>query len=84
MFYEYDGSVLYCVRRSSTAQLAGTVNTVKNSNSIGGTNTRFLGQLSEGDYIVIRGQSYKVTRIINDSNLEIQPSIEELQVMVLL
>ena len=73
MFYEYDGSVLYCVRRSSTAQLAGTVNTVKNSNTISGTNTRFLGQLSEGDYIVIRGQSYKVTRIINDSNLEIQP-----------
>jgi len=73
MFYEYDGSVLYCVRRSSTAQLAGTINTVKNSNTISGTNTRFLGQLSGGDYIVIRGQSYKVTRIIDDFNLEIQP-----------
>ena len=73
MFYEYDGSVLYAVRRSSTAQLAGTVQTTKNSNVINGTNTRFQDQLNEKDYIVVRGQSYKITRIVSDSILEIQP-----------
>ena len=73
MFYEYDGSVLYAVRRSSTSQLAGTVQTTKNLNVINGTNTRFLDQLNEKDYIVVRGQSYKITRIVSDTNLEIQP-----------
>tara|TARA_A100001201_G_scaffold99205_2_gene85360 strand:+ start:974 stop:5956 length:4983 start_codon:yes stop_codon:yes gene_type:complete len=73
MFYEYDGSVLYCVRRSSTAQLSGTVQTVTNSTSINGTNTKFENQVKAGDYVVIRGQSYKVTRVVSDTQLDIQP-----------
>ena len=73
MFYEYDGSVLYCVRRSSTAQLSGTVQTITNSTAINGTNTKFENQVKTGDYIVIRGQSYKVTRVVSDTQLDIQP-----------
>lgn len=73
MFYEYDGSEIYCVRRSSTSQIPGTITTQTNSNSIIGTNTKFQNHLSVGDMIVIRGQSHKVTKIDSDTDIDIQP-----------
>jgi hypothetical protein len=72
-FFEYDGQDLYCVRRSSTQQLTGTANASYQSNKILGTNTRFADQLSIGDMIVIRGQSYKVTRVNGQDEIDIQP-----------
>ena len=73
MFYEYDGSTIYCVRRSSTQQIPGTIDTLTAQNTITGSNTKFTSHLSVGDMIVIRGQSHKVTRIIDDTNMDIQP-----------
>ena len=72
-FYEYDGSDLYCVRRSSVQQLAGTANVTYLNNKILGTNTRFQDQLSVSDMIVVRGQSYKVTAIHGQDEIDIQP-----------
>ena len=72
-FYEYDGKSLYAVRRSSVQQCAGTVTCALNSNIIIGEGTKFQDQLKNGDMIVLRGQSYKVTDIRNQTELHIQP-----------
>jgi len=68
-FYEYDGTYLYAVRRSSTAQLAGTINVTNDSQVVNGNGTSFTKQLSVGDMIVIRGQSYKVTDVPSNTLL---------------
>lgn len=75
-FYEFDGQKLYAVRRSSTAQLSGTAQAIYNSNEITGVSTNFNGQLSVGELIVLRGQSYKVTSINSNTNLTIQPKFK--------
>ena len=72
-FFEYDGSDLYAVRRSSTQQLSGTSIVTYGSNTINGINTRFLDQLNDGDYIVIRGQSYLITKVIGQDQISVQP-----------
>ena len=74
-FFEYDGQDIYCVRRSSTLQLSGVVQTTKGSQVVEGTNTSFTGQLVVGDKISIRGQSYKVVSIQSDTRLVVQTSI---------
>lgn len=74
MFFEFDGQNLYVVRRSSTGQLAGTVSATFNSNTITGINTKFTKQLAANDYIIIRGQTYKVTSAPSDTNIHISPS----------
>jgi hypothetical protein len=73
MFFEYDGSTISCVRRSSTLQIPGTIATQTNENTITGTNTKFTNHLSAGDYVVIRGQSHKVTRVVDDTTIDVQP-----------
>lgn len=73
MFWEYDGQQLFCVKRSSTFQLAGTVALTAGSHSVTGTNTRFTQQLKVGDRIVIRGQSYLVSTITSDTALSVAP-----------
>ena len=72
-FFEWDGDILNCVRRSSTTQLSGTVTAQKGSGYIVGTNTNFNGQLQKGDKIVIRGQTYKVVKIENRTEMYVQP-----------
>jgi hypothetical protein len=72
-FYEYDGNDLYAVRRSSTAQISGTATVTYNSNLVQGANSNFTGQLNEGEYVVIRGQSYKIVKIKSSNQLVIQP-----------
>lgn len=72
-FFEYDGSTLYCVRRSSVEQLSGTVTATNNSGFITGNNTKFIGQLAVGDKVVIRGQTHKVVKIDNNTQMYIQP-----------
>jgi hypothetical protein len=78
MYFEYDGQQLYAVRRSSTFQLSGKVSVVQNTNTITQTNssfpTFFSKQLQIGSYVVIRGQSYRVIDIANDTSLTISPS----------
>ena len=72
-FYEYDGKTLFCVRRSSVQQCAGTVTCTKNTNIINGVGTRFQDQLISGDMIVLRGQSYRITDVRSNTEIHIQP-----------
>ena len=73
MYFEYDGSILNCVRRSSTTQLTGRVSVTRGSNVVDGEDTAFLSQLTENDYVVIRGQSHKVIRVVNNNQIIVQP-----------
>jgi len=73
-FYEYDGDKIYCVRRSSTLQLSGTVNSEFNSQVITGTLTSFTTQIAAGESIVVRGQSYRVVEVSSDSRMVVQPA----------
>lgn len=78
LYWEYDGTNLNAVRRNSTFQLSGKVNanfggaTITQSSSY--FPTFFSKQLIPGDYIVIRGQSYKVIAIQNDASMTISPA----------
>ena len=78
IFFEFDGQTLFAVRRSSTFQIAGKVTATNGSNTITQTDatfpTAFAKQLSIGDFIVIRGQSYRVIDIASDTSLTISPS----------
>ena len=73
MFFEFDGQDLYAVRRSSTQQIAGTCAALKGSEFVFGSGTTFTTQLVAGDFIVLRGQTYKVASIISDTRLSIKP-----------
>lgn len=73
MFFEYDGQVLYAVWRNSVTQLNGTVSVTQNSATVTGTSTLFANQLKPGDFIVIRGQSYRVVTITSNTDLTISP-----------
>jgi hypothetical protein len=72
-FFEFDGQTLYAVLRSSTTQINGRVTVTQGSATVTGTNTQFSSQLKPNDYIVIRGQSYKVISITSDTDLKISP-----------
>jgi hypothetical protein len=78
MFFEFDGRTLWAVRRNSTYQISGKVSVNNGSNTVTQTNaafpTAFTRQLTPGDYIVIRGQSYRVIDIASDTSLTISPS----------
>lgn len=77
VFWEYDGSVLYAVRRSSTLQIGGRISVNAGSNTVSQTDaeypTSFAKQLRIGDWISIRGQSYKVINIASDTSMTINP-----------
>jgi hypothetical protein len=78
IFFEFDGQTLYAVRRNSTFQLSGRVTVTNGSNTITQTDasfpTNFTRQLNIGDFIVLRGQSYRVVDIASDTSLTISPS----------
>lgn len=78
VFFEFDGQQLYAVRRSSTYQISGKVSVTNGSNTVSQTNaafpTNFSKQLNPGDFIVIRGQSYRVEGITSDTSMTISPS----------
>jgi len=79
IFFRYDGDNIYAVRRSSTYQLSGVCNVTKGSSAItsftgnNGQTTKFSKQLIPGDWIVIRGCSYRVYNIISDTEIQIFP-----------
>jgi hypothetical protein len=73
MFFEFDGQNIYCVRRSSTQQLSGTVSALRGSDLIFGQGTRFSSQISEGDSIVLRGQTYRVVDILDETTMSVKP-----------
>ena len=51
----------------------GRVSVTKGSNVVDGDDTAFISQLSDNDYVAIRGQSHKVIRVVNDNQIIIQP-----------
>jgi len=75
LYWEFDGTGLYAVRRNSIFQLGGRVSVTQGSTTVTQTSsdypTTFTRQVNPGDYIVIRGQSYRVTDIISDTTLYI-------------
>lgn len=73
MFFEYDGSQLYAVWRSSVLQLNGTVQIAQGDTAVFGTGTQFLTQLDCGDFIVIRGQTHRVLTIDGNTTMYISP-----------
>lgn len=73
IFWEYDGTELAVVKRSSTFQLSGFVAVVPGSQAVTGTSTRFTQQLKVGDRIVVRGMTYMVGSITSDTALTINP-----------
>jgi hypothetical protein len=78
LFFEFDGQTLYAVQRKSTYQISGKVTVTNGSNTVTQTNAafpaRFTRQLNIGDYIVIRGQSYRVQDIDSDTTMTITPA----------
>ena len=78
VLFEFDGQTLSAVRRSSTYQLSGKVTVTSGINTITQTEasfpTAFSKQLSIGDFIVLRGQSYRVVDIASDTSMTISPS----------
>jgi len=73
VFFQYDGQNVSIVRRSSTYQLAGTINAVVGSGQIIGINTRFTSQLYVGDRVVIRGMSHMITQVVSDTLMYVNP-----------
>jgi hypothetical protein len=81
LFWEIDGQGAYVVKRSSTQQLSGRSSVTQGSNVVTRTSssfpTSYSSQMIPGDYVVIRGQSYRVTAIDDLSatpNFSISPS----------
>ena len=78
VLFEFDGQTLYAVRRSSTFQLSGKVSVTSGVSTITQTNatfpTRFARQLDIGNFIVLRGQSYRVVDIASDTSMTISPA----------
>jgi hypothetical protein len=54
-------------------QLNGTVAVTQGSGTVTGTATAFLSQVQPGQFIVIRGQSYRIVNITNDTTMSISP-----------
>ena len=73
MFFEYDGQQLYAVLRNSTNQISGTVSVTQGSGTVTGSGTAFPTQLVAGQFIVIRGQTYRVLSIGGTTNMQITP-----------
>lgn len=78
VFFEYDGQTLWAVKRSSTFQISGKSTFTNGSCTVTQTNaafpTRYSGQLAIGDFIVARGQSYRVIDIASDTSMTISPA----------
>ena len=73
IFFQFDGQTLYVVLRNSVNQITGTVTATQNSSLVTGASTQFTTQLVVGDYIVIRGQTHRVTTITSDTQLYVTP-----------
>ena len=78
LFFEHDGINTNIVRRNSVYQLSGEVTVTNGSNTVNQTNpsfpTIFSKQLIPGDFVIIRGVSYRVIDIASDVSMSISPS----------
>lgn len=78
MFFEFDGQQMWAVRRNSIYQVSGRASATFGSSVITQTDanqpTLFSKQLNPGDFIVLRGNSYRVVDILSDTSLTISPA----------
>lgn len=74
LFFEFDGQNIYAVRRASTYQISGNITINNGTNIVNGVGSEYSTQLTPGDMVVIKGQSYKVIRVISDTQFTINPS----------
>jgi hypothetical protein len=72
-FFEFDGQQLYVVKRSSTQQMPGVVTVNAQSPVVTGIGTRFSETMIPGDFISIRGMTYLVESILNDTQIVVNP-----------
>ena len=75
LFFEYDGQTLYAVWRNSVQQIQGTISVTNGSTLVTGTGTQFAtgNSLNPGDFVVIRGQSYRIINILTDTAMHVSP-----------
>lgn len=75
LFFEFDGQTLYAVWRNSVQQVQGTVSVTNGSTLVTGVSTQFAtgSVLNPGDFVVIRGQSYRITTILTDTTMHVSP-----------
>lgn len=78
IFFEFDGQTLFACKRSSTYQLSGFISVSPNSQTVtgqtvNGVSTVFSKQLTPGDFVVIKGMSYRVDSIQSDTQITILP-----------
>ena len=79
IFFRYSHGQTEVVRRTSTFQLSGKATVTQGSSvissytGVNGASTRFAKQLKVGDYVVLRGSSYRVDGIISDTQIVIFP-----------
>jgi hypothetical protein len=73
LFWEYDGQTLTAVRRSGVFQIAGQIAATPGSPYITGTGTLFNRQLAVGDFIIIKGMTYRVLTILSETNMTVSP-----------
>ena len=76
IFFECDGNELVVVKRFSTQPTNGTISLRQGSRIITSYdgNTRFKSQFTENDYMVIKGQSYMMSSILNNLSAYIVPA----------
>jgi hypothetical protein len=79
IFFEFDGQTLYSVKRASTYQLSGLANVAAGGSVISGATligqtTLYSKQLAPNDFIVIKGQTYRVVNINSDTSITINPA----------
>ena len=73
IFWEYDGSNLNVVQRSSTFQVAGLVSIDPDKNLVTGSSTRFKDQLKAGDRVVLKGMTHVVSQIDSQTQMSLTP-----------
>ena len=78
IYFEFNGQTLSVVRRRATDQIGGFVNVTQGSSvitgaTVNGVSTKFSRQLTPGDYVVIRGMTYKVIDISSDTSMRVSP-----------
>jgi len=73
-FFQFDGEILSVVRRSNTQQLAGRFSVETGKHLVRASGGKLTTQISPANRVIIRGQTYKVTRILDDDLMYVQPA----------
>jgi hypothetical protein len=74
MYFEYDGQKLFACRRFSNKPIFGTVSVTKDSSIVSGEDTQFLKQIQKNQNIVIKGMTYRVINIDDNTTMHISPA----------